>query len=66
MIFGTCDHIIDLEWFESKQGEVMIKSTNHEGQKIISQEVLCPLCREIALKNNLIIRNDNEAKKYLS
>lgn len=66
MIFGTCEHQITKDWLDSGDGEIRIKSTSKEGKRIISYEILCPMCREIALRNNLIIHNDEEGKKWLN
>lgn len=65
MIFGTCNHEISLEWFESGKGEIAIKDHDKQDNRTISYVVVCESCLFWYGKNNLILRNDNDKAKWL-
>lgn len=66
MIFGTCNHEISLEWFESGKGEIAIKDHNREDKRVISYVLVCEDCLVWYGKNKLILRTEDDKAKYLS
>jgi len=65
-LYGTCEHKITLEWFDSGKGEVKVKSRGKDETPIITYQVICEDCLVWFAKHNLIIRNENEEKRYLN
>ena len=70
MIIGTCGHKIDLEWFNSGNGNISVKENiNDYAQNKISRSIayclVCPDCLVWYAKHNLILRNEDDERKYL-
>jgi len=44
MMTATCGHGIDTEWFESTDGEIIIKDYDKVGDRVASYCVVCKNC----------------------
>ncbi len=59
---ACCGHEIDIDWFESTDGEIMIKDFDKEGNKAVSLMVSCEAC--LPAYRNVEIRPD-EVEEWL-
>ncbi len=43
-MIATCGHEICIDWFESTDGEIMIRDSDKEGNRAVSYLVSCEAC----------------------
>jgi hypothetical protein len=64
-MIATCGHEIGLRWFHDKDSVIHIKEFSREGQRAVSQMVVCPRCRKFYGKHRLILEDTKAEREWL-
>lgn len=65
MIIASCGHEISLEWHSDNKSFIEYMDYDN-GRPVIVNAVVCPKCRKMYERNNLVVKNEQQRNGWLS